>query len=230
MSEDVLVSVRGEARRMVAPDYASLHGRLTGFAGSSGEALALVRAAQDGVTTALGRLGGTALTVDTHQAPLTWSVGSIGTHDEHDFAADRTSGRVFASAELLVVVRELPLLPDVAAALGRVAALRLHGVSWHVDPANPAWPALRAEAIAAAIAKGRDYASALGGSLRRVVHVADAGLLGGDEGGRRGFDLAEPAAAMAFGGSPAVPTLDPVPQQLHAVVEARLVADVPQLG
>ena len=93
MSEDVLVSVRGEARRMVAPDYASLHGRLTGFAGSSGEALALVRAAQDGVTTALGRLGGTALTVDTHQAPLTWSVGSIGTHDEHDFAADRTSGR-----------------------------------------------------------------------------------------------------------------------------------------
>ena len=36
------------------------------------------------------------------------------------------------------------------------------------------WPA------EATIAKGRDYAAALGGSLRGAGHIADAGLLSGD--------------------------------------------------
>ena len=38
---------------------------------------------------------------------------------------------------------------------------------------------MRADAVQAAIAKGRDYAAALGGTLRSVEHIADAGLLGG---------------------------------------------------
>lgn len=74
-------------------------------------------------------------------------------------------------------------------------------------------PEVRADAIQAAIRKGRDYASALGGSLRSVEHIADAGLLGGDSAQHR------PTRAVAFGraahraaGGSDAPSLDPVPR------------------
>lgn len=227
MSEPVVLSVRGEAQRSVAPDFAVLHGQLTAFAPSKGEALALVSAAQDAFTTGLARHGGAPLTPETEPKPLTWSVATVGTHDERDFDRDVTDGRVFASADVLVTVRDLPLLAEVADTLARIPALHLHGVSWRVNPDNPAWPAVRAAAIEAALGKGRDYAAALGGSLLRVEQVADGGLLGPDAAGR--FD-AVPTAALAFGGRSPMPTLDPVPQQLHAVIEARLIAEVPALA
>lgn len=82
---------------------------------------------------------------------------------------------------------------------------------------------VRAAAIQAAIRKGSDYATALGGSLRTVEHVADAGLLGGDGAQHR---VASPMAraAAAAGGEPDAPSLDPVPQELVAIIEARLTA------
>lgn len=232
MDQEVALSVRGDARRTVAPDYATLQGQLTAFAPTKAEALAVVRAAQDGTTTALARLDGVALTVDSSHAPLTWSLGSVTTHDERDFdgttGSSGRTGRVFAHGELFVTVRDLSRLSEVSDALNRITAFDLGGVRWHVEADNPAWRAVRADAIDAAVAKGHDYAAALGGSLRRIEHVADAGLLGGDD-AHVGFDP-EPGVAMAFGGSPGLPTLDPVPQQVRAVVEARLIADVPPLA
>lgn len=228
MPEPVVLSVRGEARRTVAPDLAVLHGRLSAFAATKGEALAVVRAAQDELLGALRRLGGVPLAVDTELVPLTWSVGSISTHDEREFDPGRGAGRIYAAIDVAVTVRDLAQLPEVADALGRVELLQLSGAGWFVGPDNPAWAEVRAAAIAAAIAKGRDYAAALGGTLRRVDEVADAGLLGGDD--RARFDGAEPMALAAFGGSPGTPTVDPVPQEIRAVIEARLIADVAPLG
>ena len=227
LPDEVVLSVRGEAQRAVAPDAAVLHGQLSAFALSKGEALALVRAAQDALVSTLSGLGGVPLTADAERAGLTWSVTSVGTHDERNYDPEATAGRIFATADLRVAVRDLAQLDAVADALGRLPALHLHGVGWTVDPDNPAWPAVRAAAIEAAIAKGRDYAVALGGAVRRVQQVADAGLLGGED-AIVGFDAVR--GPMAFGASAAMPTLDPVPQQLHAVIEARLIADVPPLA
>src|SRR5205809_494446 len=75
------------------------------------------------------------------------------------------------------VVDALDGLGDVLAAH---PGLNVHGVTWHVDWDNPAWPQVRADAIGAAIGKARDYAAALGATVRHVEHIADAGLLGGD--------------------------------------------------
>jgi uncharacterized protein len=44
-----------------------------------------------------------------------------------------------------------------------------------VDWDNPGWHDVRAAAIEAAIAKGRDYATALGGQLRTVEHMVRRG-------------------------------------------------------
>ena len=90
---------------------------------------------------------------------------------------------------------------------------------------NPAWPGVRAAAVQAAIAKGRDYAAALGVSLRGVEQIADAGLLGGNT--QPGFTghRAMARAASRGGEEPDAPSLDPVPQELAAIVEARFTAD-----
>ena len=45
---------------------------------------------------------------------------------------------------------------------------------------HAAWPQVRAAAIGAAMGKARDYAAALGATVRHVEHIADVGLLGGD--------------------------------------------------
>jgi uncharacterized protein YggE len=85
---------------------------------------------------------------------------------------------------------------------------------------------VRAAAVQAAIAKGRDYAAALGVSLRGVEHIADAGLLGGGN-TQPGFTgrYAMARAASRGGEEPDAPSLDPVPQELAAIVEARFTAD-----
>ncbi|MCW2495004.1 SIMPL domain-containing protein [Jatrophihabitans sp.] len=100
-------------------------------------------------------------------------------------------------------------------------------MSWHVDPDNPAWADVRAAAIAAAIEKGHDYAAALRGTLLRVEQVADTGLLGGSEPPGRMRALAAGASrgsSESFG--PGAPSLDPEPQEVSAVIEARLIAAI----
>ena len=56
---------------------------------------------------------------------------------------------------------------------------------------------MRAAAIHAAIAKGRDYAAALGGQLRTVEHIADPWLVGGGQLDGGGQHWAPPAAGLS---------------------------------
>lgn len=126
----------------------------------------------------------------------------------------------------LIAVRAFELMDGLGAVLAVREAVTVDEVSWHVDWDNPAWPGVRADAVQAAIAKGRDYAAALGGSLRGVEHIADAGLLNGG-GAPSGFagHRAMTRAASLGGAEPDAPSLDPVPQELAAVIEARFTAD-----
>ena len=124
-----------------------------------------------------------------------------------------------------IAVRAFELLDTLGAVLAAREAVTVHEVSWHADWDNPGWSDVRAAAVQAAIAKGRDYAAALGGSLRGVEHIADAGLLGGGN-TESGLAVVRAARAAGFSGAESeTPLLDPVPQELAAVVEARFTAD-----
>ena len=229
MSDPVglLLSVRGEARRMVPPDCAVVTAGIACLRGPKAEAVRAAAAELDGLTADLAAQGGVALGAGTGRRPLTWSAQSATTHAERAYD-DKTgrhqlTGRVTAAVALVITVRAFGLLDALGAVLAAHEAVSVHHVDWQVDWDNPAWPDVRAAAIQAAIAKGHDYAAALGGSLRTVEQIADAGLLGGGNPEHR-FSAGRTAYAAAAGGESDAPSLDPVPQELVAIIEARFTA------
>jgi uncharacterized protein YggE len=214
----LLVSVRGEARRMVPPDYALVAATIASSRGSKAEAVRAAAAGLDSLTADLAARGGVALDAGSGRRPLTWSAQSVTTFAER--AHDETTGQYRLTGQMSAAVAVM------IGVLAAREAVTVQEVTWHVDWDNPAWPDVRAAAVQAAIAKGRDYAAALGVSLRGVEHMADAGLLGGGntESGFTGR-YAMARAASRGGGEPDAPSLDPVPQELAAIVEARFTAD-----
>jgi uncharacterized protein YggE len=225
----LLLSVRGEARRMVPPDYALVAAMIASSRGSKAEAVRAAAAALVSLTTDLAARGGVPLDAGSGRRPLTWSAQSAATYAERAHDQDtgqyQPTGQVTATVTVMIAVRAFDLLDELGAVLAVHDAVTVHEVSWHVDWDNPAWPGVRADAVQAAIAKGRDYAAALGGELRGVEHIADAGLLGGDTApsgfaGRRAMTR----AASMGGEEPDAPSLDPVPQELAAIIEARFSA------
>jgi uncharacterized protein len=226
----MLISVRGEARQVVPPDYGTMSATVEVTRDS--KTAAVRKAAEDleNLTTDLAAHGGVALEAGTKRHPLTWSAQSVTTLIEraHNEATgyQEPTGRVTALVELMLTVRAFDLLDRLGAVLTGYETVRVRHIEWDVDWDNPAWPDVRAAAIAAAIAKGRDYAAALGGSLLAVEHIADAGLLGGDNAHFRATSAGYGRASHAGGGADhGLPSLDPVPQELTAIIEARLRAD-----
>ncbi|MGH3401859.1 MAG: SIMPL domain-containing protein [Streptosporangiaceae bacterium] len=226
----LLLSVRGEARREVAPDHAQVEVTVAASRGSKAEAARAAAEGLDGLTADLAALGGVALEAGTGRRPLTWSAQSITTYAERAHDQDTgqylPTGQVTAAVAVVVAVRAFELLDALGAVLAGGEMVTVQGVTWHIDWDNPAWPLVRADAVQAAIGKGRDYAAALGGTLRSVEHIADAGLLGGDasEFAFTGSRVTARAASRG-GGEPDAPSLDPVPQELAAIIEARFTAD-----
>ena len=181
----------------------------------------------------LGAAGGVPLSAETAKAPLTWSAQSTTTHPQSDRDPQtgriEPSGRVIAAVHAVVTVRSFDRLEEIDVILAGHEGFNLHGARWLVDADNPAWSQVRAGAIEAAIAKARDYAAALGGSLLRIEHLADVGLLAELGGSRPMVAHAGSPMAAAVGGAPDTPSLDPVPQEISAAIEARFVATGVQL-
>jgi uncharacterized protein len=222
-ADSVVVSVRAEARQLVAPDYAVVDELIEHTAGSKAEAVRSVTAGLDRLTADLAALGAVPFDEGTGRSPLTWSAHSSTTREEryHDKETGRLvlSGQVTATVTLRVTVRDLDTLGDLSGVLAAHPSLDVHGVTWHVDWDNPTWPQVRAAAIRAAIGKARDYAAALGATVHHVEHIADADLLGGDTAPHH--TVRSMAFSASGGDQPGTPALIPAPQELTATIEAR---------
>jgi uncharacterized protein YggE len=221
----MLLSVRAEARQLAPPDYAVLDGVIEHAAESKEEALRLVAATLGRLTADLAARGGVPFDEATGRSPLSWSAHSSAVREEryHDKDTGRLvrSGQVTATVSLRVVVRDLVTVEALSGVLAAHPGLEMHGVWWGVDWDNPAWPHVRAAAIQAAIGKARDYAAALGSTVRHIEHVADTGLLGGDTAPHVVGRVPNAGFSSASSKQPAIPALTPVPQELIATIEAR---------
>jgi uncharacterized protein len=222
--DSTLLSVRAEARDLVAPDYAVVDGLIEHTAGVKAEAVRSVAASLDRLLAELATLGAVPFDAAAGRRPLTWSAHSWTTreelyHDQQTMQMER-SGQLTATVALRVTVRDMDVLENLSGVLAAAPGLNVHGVTWQADWDNPAWPQVRAAAIAAAIGKARDYAAALGATVQYVEHIADAGLLGGDGASNQVVY----SAAFSRGGGrneAGMPALTPVPQELIATIEAR---------
>ncbi len=223
-----VISVRGESQRIAAPDQASIYLTVLAVGGTKSAAASDVARVVDLVTAQLTELGGESLKVLTTRHPLTWSTRSIHTTEEYSFhkvsGGQARTGRHQASASLLINVRDFQLLGRVESILTGQDMVNIGSVHWFVDQDNPAWAQVRADAIRAVLHKGQDYATALAGSIISVEHVADAGLLASDTpdqmAHRPGRDV-----PLSYTGAHTT-SLDPVPQELSATIEARLTATI----
>lgn len=230
-SESALrLSVRGEARQTVAPDQADVPGRLIAAEPTKPQAMTTAGARLGTLTDSLGALGGRPLTPETARAPLTWSAYSLTTRVEREHNPEtgrfEPTGMIVASVNVSVAVRDFALLGPVGIVFARQEGFYVDGVNWLVDDDNPAWSVVRGAAVQAAVRKARDYAAALGSSLTGLDHLADTGLLGGSG---PPVPVARAASRMLASAAPPdddldAPSLDPVPQELTAVVEARFSA------
>jgi uncharacterized protein YggE len=233
-----LLSVRADAHLEVAPDEAALDCTIGALDEDKAAALRVLARRVDAATGALRDLGGVVRGAGDQRRALAWLVRAMRTEPEQRYDPKRReyllTGKVSARAALVVVVRDFGLLNRVGAALAGHQHLHVQYVGWLVDHDNPGWQQVRAAAVDAALVKARDYAAALGGALQRIDHVADVGLLG-DRGGEFGHapraaaDLAM-AAPPGSGDEEDGPSLDPVPQELHASIEARFTATVKPLS
>jgi hypothetical protein len=220
--DSTLLSVRAEARDLVAPDYAVVDGLIEHTAEAKAEAVRSAAGSLDRLVAELAALGAMPFDAGVSRRPLTWSAHSWTTREEiyHDQQTKQTerSGQLTATVALRVTVRDMYALDNLSGVLAAVPGLNVHGVTWQVDWDNPAWPQVRAAAIAAAIGKARDYAAALGATVQYVEHIADAGMLGNDS-----APFYARSASFAGGGhhGTGIPALTPVPQELIATIEAR---------
>lgn len=220
---------------MVAPDSVTLSGRVTAIESSSAAAVRASAGALQVLTAELAGLGGEPFTPETARHPLTWSAHSAGTRVERDHdpktGRHEPTGRVIAWVALEVIVRDFALLEHLGAVLAHHEGFNVARVNWSVDDDNKSWPLVRAAAIQAAVRKAHDYAAALHGAVTSIEHVADLGLLSGSEAPRLPRQISGWAAGA--GGTSVgaeAPSLDPVPQELIAVIEARFEATCPPLA
>ncbi|HEY7008214.1 MAG TPA: SIMPL domain-containing protein [Jatrophihabitantaceae bacterium] len=229
-SSTVQVSIRAEAQLEAAPDEAALDCAVTAVEDDKATSLRVLGRRLDAATGAVRDLGGVVRRPGDARRALAWLVGSFRTQPERHWDQQLQkyvdTGRVIASAALTVLVRDFALLDAVGNALAGHEHVHLRYVAWTVDYDNPAWEQVRAEAVTAAVAKARHYAGALGGSLVRIDRLADVGLLGS---GRPERVMAA-AASPDMGDDEDGPSLDAVPQELHAGIEASFTAAVPPLS
>lgn len=127
------------------------------------------------------------------------------------------------SATTTVVLTDLDAVGDIMLAVASLEEVSVWGQSWSVRPASPVHRTARHAAILDAIARARDYATALGADIVGLVELSDEGLSRSAEPRSRML-----AMAAAQASTPRI-DLDPQRQSVHASIEARFTISEPTI-
>lgn len=208
MGETPFVAVRGEASVEVDPELARFSVTVTARADDREAALRTVRAR---VAEVRGEL-------DRHaDAVARRETSALQVHPELADDGRRVAAYV-ASLGTTVTVTDFAALGELMVALGRIGHAAVHGPWWELRPDSPTGARARRAAVADAVARAREYATAVGAELDQLVSIADSGVsAGGYGGGMTRVALAE-----------AAPELEPAVQTVYASVEVRFTLTPPK--
>jgi hypothetical protein len=214
MAEQPAVLVRGEAVHEVAPELARLSVTVAARGKDRQTVLASLTERAADLRTVLDGYGDTIERRET---------GGITVRPEWKRGGEKVSAYTAAVTTNLAVA-DFTALGDLVLALADREQTSVAGPWWELRPDSPANAAARRAAVADALVRAREYASAVGARLDRLVEIADEGGSG---------PSMRMAAYKSGGYEESQPELDidPQLQTVHAAVRLRfLITEPTHLG
>jgi uncharacterized protein YggE len=215
MVEQPAVLVRGEAEHEVMPELARLS---VTVAARGKDRQTVLTSLTDRAAALRTLLDGYGDTIERRET------GGIIIRPEWRRGGEKVSAYTGAVTTNLTVA-DFSALGDLVIALAGRDQTTVAGPWWELRPNSPAQAVARRAAVADALVRAREYASAVGARLDRLVEIADDGAGGG------------PSVRMAMvrsaGRESAQPELDidPQMQTVHAAVRLRfLITEPTHLG
>lgn len=217
---DILISVRGDAERRVAPELAAIHVSAATDGSERADVVARATSAAAPLRERLERLSASG-------AVTTWSSGSVSIWSDRPWNAE---GRQLApvhhaAIEITAVFGDIVALSEWADALAGDEAVRVSHVEWLLASETRATVEreVAAAAVDVAVARAAAYAAALGRTSVDPIEIADVGLLGGGDPQPPQPSFAR-AAVMSADSGPGGFDLRPADIVVTAAVEGRFVA------
>jgi uncharacterized protein YggE len=219
MTDEPTVAVRGEATREVDPELAQI--TITVEARDKDRQATLTRLSErsDALRALLDRYAGAIERRET---------SAVNIWPDTKRAGERVTA-YRGSVSNTVTLKDYTVLGDLITQAASLEQTSVYGPSWSLRPDSPVYREVRRAAIDDALARGREYAQALGARLVRLVELADPGLSSTGPAPRSGLPVAFAARGAAMdAGAPAL-ELDPQRQLVSGTVEARFAITEPDV-
>jgi uncharacterized protein YggE len=212
-----VVAVRGEAVREVDPELAEFTVVVMARDKDREATLTRLRERSEALRVLFDRH---AEAIERHET------SGLHVHPETAKKGERVTA-YSGSVATTVVVRDFAALGEMMLTFANQDQTHLNGPMWSLRPDSPVYREARRDAVADAIARGREYAEALGAQVVDLLELSDPGLSRGSEsfGQVQAYDLQAKSRA-AYGGAAPL-QLDPQRQRVRAEVEARFTITAP---
>lgn len=222
MTDAPIVAVRGEAVREVDPELAEL--------------VVTVSARDRDRPTTMSRLttrvDALRIALDRHTEAIEHrETGAVHVRPETKRLGERVTA-YHGAVTVTVAVADFTLLGELILHVAEQEHTSVAGPWWSLHADSKVHAEARQAALVDAIARGREYAAALGARIERLIELADEGLSSWPA-RMQAMTFGEPASAVVKaarmrGGAPAVQLdLDPQRQVVRAAVEARFAISEP---
>lgn len=155
--------------------------------------------------------------------------GRFAVYPEWRKRTDKT-GAYQGSVRVRIVVKDFTALGEMVTRIADGEGRAIDGPYWTLRRDSEVYRRARAEAVAEAIRRAREYAAALGSNLTQLLELADTGLSTGGAPTPQGRAMYAMAAHAGGGmddeGAPPL-DLEPTRQNVYAAVEARFAGTQP---